>query len=56
MYVNSFPKIYCRDLIGVVFKQPYCRITNVVDSGIAMRQTASEHLKKLVSIDVLEQK
>jgi Fic family protein len=40
----------------VVFEQPYCRITNVVDNGIAKRQTASEYLKKLASIGVLEER
>ena len=49
-------KIYSRELVDVVFEQPYCRITNVVDSGIAKRQTASEYLKKLVGIGVLEER
>lgn len=48
-------KFYTRELIDVIFQQPYCRIHNLVDSGIAKRQTASEYLKKLVTIGVLSE-
>jgi Fic family protein len=47
------PKIYSRELIDVVFEQPYCRISNLVDAGIAKRQTASEYLIRLADIGVL---
>ena len=50
---NRLPKIYSRELIDVIFEQPYCRINNLVDAGIAKRQTASEYLKKLADIGVL---
>jgi len=51
------PKIYSRELIDVIFEQPYCRISNLVEADISKRQTASEYLKKLVNIGVLvEQK
>ena len=50
---EQLPKIYNRELIDVIFEQPYCRITNLVDANIARRQTASEYLKKLASIGVL---
>lgn len=53
---HQLPRIYSRELIDVVFEQPYCRISNVVESGIAKRQTASEYLKKLCSIGVLEER
>ena len=53
---QQLPKIYSRELIDVVFDQPYCRIANVVESGIAKRQTASEYLKKLAKIGVLEER
>lgn len=49
------PSIYSRELVDVIFEQPYCRIMNVVDKGIAKRQTASVHLKKLVEIGVLRE-
>lgn len=51
------PKIYSRDLIDLIFTLPYCRIGNVVDRGIAKRQSASVYLKGLANIGVLiEQK
>ncbi len=53
-YVREMlPKIYCRELIDTLFEQPYCRIGNLVEAGIAKRQTASEYLKKLAGIGVL---
>lgn len=55
-YVRAtLPKIYSRELIDVIFEQPYCRITNIVERGIAKRQTASGYLKKLSDIGVLEE-
>ena len=45
--------IYTRELVDLIFLQPYCRITNLVDSGIAQRQTASTYLKTLAEIGVL---
>ena len=50
---EQLPKIYSRELIDVIFEQPYCRIANLVEANIAKRQTASEYLKKLASIGVL---
>ena len=47
------PKIYTRELVDLVFEQPYCRIANVVDAGIAKRQTAAEYLARLAEIGVL---
>jgi cell filamentation protein, protein adenylyltransferase len=50
------PKLYTHELVELVFAQPYCRIGNVVGAGIAKRQAASEYLKELVAIDVLQEK
>ena len=50
---NNLPKIYTRELVDLLFMQPYCRISNVVGSGIAKRQAGSEYLKKLADINVL---
>jgi Fic family protein len=50
---RSLPKIYSRELVDVIFEQPYCRISNLVDAGLAGRQAASRYLKALVSIGVL---
>ena len=47
--------IYSRELAELVFVQPYCRIGNVVDAGIAKRQTASVYLKRLCEIGVLKE-
>lgn len=52
---KAAPKIYSRELVDVVFGQPYCRIKNVVDAKIAQRQTASVYLKELVKIGVLDE-
>jgi len=51
----ALPKIYSFELVQTIFEQPYARITNLVDSGIAKRQTASVYLKQLVEIGVLKE-
>ncbi|OUY09035.1 protein adenylyltransferase Fic [Acinetobacter populi] len=48
-------KVYSRELVDIIFEQPYSRISNLVDRGIAKRQAASTYLKKLVEIGVLEE-
>ncbi len=53
---QSAPKIYSRELGELIFAMPYCRIQNVVEAGIAQRQSASVYLKKLVAIGVLEER
>ena len=52
---QQLPKIYAWELVEVLFKQPYCRIGNLVDAGIAKRQTASVYLKQLADIGVLRE-
>ncbi len=47
-------KIYSRDLLDVLFLQPYCRIASLVDEGIAKRQTASAYLFQLCELGLLE--
>ncbi len=47
--------IYRRELVELLFTQPYCRIKNVVDAGIARRQTAASYLKRLTDIGVVEE-
>lgn len=49
------PKLYSRELVDVLFNQPYCRIQNVVDAGIAKRETAARYLRELVAIGVLQE-
>lgn len=49
------PKIYTRELVDVIFEQPYCRIGNIVDKGIAQRQAASRYLHELAELGVLRE-
>ena len=54
-YVQAeLPKTYSWELVEALFKQPYCRINNLVSTGIAKRQTASVYLKQLCDIGVLK--
>lgn len=49
------PKIYKRELVELIFTQPYSRISNVVDAGLAERKTASIYLKRFVELGVLRE-
>ncbi|MDP8568147.1 protein adenylyltransferase Fic [Methylophilus aquaticus] len=50
---QKLPKVYSHELVSLIFELPYCRISSVVDAGIAKRQSASVYLKHLVEIGVL---
>lgn len=50
------PGVYTRELVDLLFVQPYCRIGHVVEQGLAGRQAASRHLKALVGIGVLKER
>lgn len=52
---RNLPKIYSRELVDVIFEQPYCRIANLVEAKISGRQAASRYLKALVSVGVLRE-
>jgi Fic family protein len=52
---ERLPKIYSWELVELLFKQPYCRIGNLVENGIAKRQTASVYLKQLCELGVLRE-
>jgi len=52
---EELPKVYSYELVQLIFEQPYCRIHNLVERGIAKRQTASVYLKQLVDIGVLQE-
>ena len=47
-------KIYSKELVEMIFTQPYCKIQFLVEAGIAKRQTASEYLQALANVGVLE--
>jgi Fic family protein len=52
---GAAPSIYSREMVELIFTQPYSRISNVVDAGLAKRQTASVYLKQLTDIGVLRE-
>lgn len=49
----ELPKIYSKDLIEVLFAQPYCKIRFLEAAGIAKRDAASKYLRQLSQIGVL---
>jgi Fic family protein len=56
-YVSATsPKIYSRELVEVIFTQPYNRIGNIVEAKLGNRKTASKHLKDLVAKGVLQER
>ena len=53
---EELPRIYSRELVDEIFVQPYCRIENLVQADVAKRQTASQYLKQLVEIGIVEER
>lgn len=51
---QKLPKVYSRELVELIFSQPYTRVAFLVDEGIAQRQTASIYLRELEGIGILE--
>lgn len=47
-------RVYSKELIEMLFHQPYTKGEFVVEAGIAKRQTAAEYLKELEKIGILE--
>ena len=52
---TDFPKVYSRELVELIYAQPYCRIVNLVDAGLGNRHTASKILKQLVDAGILQE-
>ncbi len=52
---QKMPKIHSRELVELIFVNPCCRIGDVVEAGIARRQTAAVYLKALVAEGLLEE-
>jgi Fic family protein len=48
------PNIPAKEMNDLIFTQPYCRVKNIVDAGIAKRQTAMVYLKNLEDAGILE--
>lgn len=51
---NLPPRVYSKELIELLFEQPYCKVKFLVDNGIAKRQTAAEYLHNLEEIGILK--
>lgn len=49
-------RIYSKELIELLFNQPYCKVEFVVNAGIAKRQTAAEYLKQIEKTGLLKSK
>lgn len=46
-------RVYSKELMELIFAQPYVKVRFVVDAGIAERKTASEYLQALEQIGIL---
>lgn len=53
---EKLPKIYTKELVEILFNQPYCKIKFLEEKGVAKRKTASEYLYKLEDIGILSSK
>jgi Fic family protein len=49
-------RVYSKELIELLFEQPYCKVKFLVDRGIAKRQTAAEYLRELEDAGILKSK
>lgn len=50
----ELPKIYSKDLIEVIYNNPYCRIQFIEEAGLGSRLTASQYLNRLADIGILK--
>src|SRR5208337_448139 len=54
---NRLPgRVYSKELIEILFHQPYTKGQFLVDAGIAERKTAAEYLKELEKVGILRAK
>lgn len=47
-------RVYSKELIELLFRQPYCKIAFLVDEGIASRNVASNYLNELTKVGILK--
>lgn len=47
-------RVYSKELMELIFAQPYVRIQSVIDVGLAKRDAASSYLQELARIGVLQ--
>jgi len=50
---ERLPKVYSKELVELLFRQPYAKVEFLVNAGIAKRQTAATYLRELERIGVL---
>jgi len=46
-------RVYSKELIEILFRQPYTKTQFLVDAGIAKRKTATEYLRELEKVGIL---
>jgi Fic family protein len=51
----ALPKVYKRELVELLFVQPYVRIGDLVDAGLGTRKTAAGYLNQLIAAGVLRE-
>tara|TARA_R110002124_G_scaffold172942_1_gene340492 strand:+ start:156 stop:1241 length:1086 start_codon:yes stop_codon:yes gene_type:complete len=49
-------RVYSKELIELLFEQPYCKVKFLVDRNLAKRQTAADYLKELENAGILRSK
>ena len=49
----EIPKIYSKELVELIFYQPYCKIAFLVQAGLAERKTASQYLQELERLGIV---
>ena len=52
---SAAPRMYSRELIEVVFQNPYCKIRFLEEAKVAKRQAASTYLQRLSALGVVRQ-
>jgi Fic family protein len=51
--VNLPAKVYSKELIEALFRQPYTKVQHLVEAGIAERKTAAVYLRELEKAGIL---
>ncbi len=49
------PRVYSKDLVELIFRAPYTKVSFLEEAGLAQRVTATKYLRALVSLGVLEE-
>jgi Fic family protein len=50
---NLRAKVYSKELIEALFRQPYTKVQHLVEAGIAERKTAAVYLRELEKAGIL---